>query len=39
PGGTFEYTFPASGVYDYYCTYHPWMKGAVVVLPSELPSS
>ncbi len=34
PGGTFEYTFPAQGVYDYYCTYHPWMKGTVVVLPS-----
>lgn len=34
PGDTFEYTFPAPGIYDYYCIYHPWMHGTVVVLAS-----
>lgn len=34
PGDTFEYTFASPGVYDYYCTYHPWMHGTVVVLAS-----
>lgn len=33
PGGTFTYTFTAPGVYSYYCQYHPWMTGTVVVIP------
>ena len=32
PGGTYSYTFTAPGVYAYYCQYHPWMTGTVVVL-------
>lgn len=31
PGGTFDFTFTAPGVYEYYCKYHPWMTGIVVV--------
>jgi plastocyanin len=32
PGGTYEYTFTAPGVYNYYCTFHPgWMHGTVTV--------
>jgi plastocyanin len=32
PGQTFEYTFTVPGNYTYYCEYHPWMVGKVVVL-------
>ncbi|MEM0120588.1 MAG: cupredoxin domain-containing protein [Thermoprotei archaeon] len=32
PGQTFEYTFTVPGNYTYYCQYHPWMVGKVVVL-------
>jgi plastocyanin len=28
---TFSHTFYEPGIYDYYCVYHPWMKGMVVV--------
>ena len=28
---SFSYTFDDSGVFDYYCTLHPWMKAQVVV--------
>jgi|GEM_PF-658097 plastocyanin len=31
-GQTFTYTFTKPGVYQYYCEYHPWMKGTVYVL-------
>ena len=31
PGGTFRYTFTSPGVYNYYCLYHPWMAGTVIV--------
>jgi plastocyanin len=31
PGGTFSFTFTAPGEYEYYCEYHPWMAGTVVV--------
>jgi len=35
PSGTFEYTFTAPGVYNYYCTFHPgWMHGTVTVVLS-----
>jgi plastocyanin len=27
----FSHTFHNPGIYDYYCVYHPWMKGIVVV--------
>ncbi|WP_245871643.1 multicopper oxidase domain-containing protein [Candidatus Nitrosotenuis aquarius] len=29
---TFEYTFESAGLYEYYCTLHPWMRGAVQVI-------
>jgi plastocyanin len=28
---TFSHTFDETGIYDYYCTFHPWMKGMVIV--------
>ncbi len=31
PGQSWTYTFTATGTYNYYCTYHPWMKGTVIV--------
>lgn len=31
PGDTFSFTFTTPGVYQYICTYHPWMKGTVIV--------
>jgi plastocyanin len=30
-GGTFSHTFDKSGVYEYYCLFHPWMTGFVSV--------
>ncbi len=30
-GATFSYTFTKEGTYDYTCTYHPNMKGQVIV--------
>jgi len=33
PGGTFSFTFTTPGVYNYYCQYHPWMTGEVIVEP------
>jgi plastocyanin len=30
-GASFTYTFSSVGVYQYHCTYHPWMTGVVVV--------
>ncbi|MDA4124681.1 MAG: DUF1404 family protein [Thaumarchaeota archaeon] len=33
PGQTFEFSFTQPGVYHYFCIYHPWMTGTVVVLP------
>ena len=35
PGGTFEHTFTAPGVYDYYCEFHPWMVGSVTVVAAK----
>jgi plastocyanin len=32
PSDTWSYTFTKPGSYTYVCTYHPWMKGTVVVL-------
>ena len=31
PEDIFSYKFTEEGIYDYYCTLHPWMKGAVLV--------
>jgi plastocyanin len=31
PGGTFSYTFTQPGTYDYYCQYHLWMHGTIIV--------
>ena len=33
PGQTFSHTFTQTGVYNYYCTLHSWMKGNVTVTP------
>jgi len=30
-GAEWQHTFDDSGEYNYYCTLHPWMKGAVLV--------
>jgi copper-containing nitrite reductase len=30
-GDTFSFTFTSPGVYTYGCSYHPWMKGTVIV--------
>jgi len=31
PGSTFTYTFTQPGTYDYYCQYHLWMHGSIIV--------
>ena len=31
PGDTFSWTFSNPGNYSYHCSYHPWMKGVIVV--------
>lgn len=31
---TYSFTFTVPGTYTYYCTYHSWMTGTVVVLAS-----
>lgn len=30
-GGTFSFTFPAAGTFDYFCSVHPSMTGTVTV--------
>lgn len=30
PEESFTFTFKNPGVYDYFCTLHPWMKGQVI---------
>lgn len=30
-GGTFSFTFPAAGTFEYICSIHPFMHGTVVV--------
>ena len=30
-GQSWTYTFTAPGTYPYFCSYHPWMKGTVIV--------
>ncbi|MBI3759215.1 MAG: cupredoxin domain-containing protein [Deltaproteobacteria bacterium] len=31
PKGTFSWTFKKAGTFAYFCNYHPWMKGTVIV--------
>ncbi len=31
PYQSFSFTFEKTGLYDYYCTLHPWMDGQVMV--------
>jgi plastocyanin len=31
PYQSFSFTFDEIGIYDYYCTLHPWMDGQVIV--------
>ena len=31
PFQSFSYTFDDTGIYDYYCTLHPWMEGKITV--------
>jgi plastocyanin len=33
PGGTYSFTFPAAGTFEYICSIHPFMHGSVVVTP------
>ena len=37
-GKSWSYTFDAPGTYRYFCVPRPWMKGVVVVLPSDEPT-
>jgi len=30
-GDVFTHTFTTPGTYQYSCSYHPWMKGTVIV--------
>ena len=30
-GETFEYTFDEAGLYNYYCSFHPWRVGIITV--------
>jgi amicyanin len=32
-GGTYSFTFPTAGTFDYICSIHPFMRGTVVVTP------
>ena len=34
-GQSWTHTFNSPGTYSYYCSYHPWMKGTVIVLPGS----
>jgi len=31
PGESWSYTFEETGSFSYFCTFHPWMEGAVIV--------
>jgi plastocyanin len=32
PGQSYTYTFTRPGTFSYYCSYHNWMKGKVIVV-------
>jgi len=36
-GGEFSYIFKNPGTYGYYCAIHPYMKGNIIVTPSNKP--
>lgn len=33
PKASFSWTFESAGTFAYFCTYHPWMKGTIIVQP------
>ncbi|MBU6296702.1 MAG: cupredoxin domain-containing protein [Alphaproteobacteria bacterium] len=33
PKTSFSFTFKKAGTFPYFCSYHPWMKGTVIVTP------
>jgi plastocyanin len=33
PNATWSFTPTAAGIYHYHCSYHPWMKGTIIVRP------
>ena len=33
PYDSYTLSFKAPGTYEYYCTLHPWMEGAVIITP------
>jgi len=35
PGQAWSHTFTTPGTYTYYCSYHSWMKGTVIVLAAS----
>jgi len=35
-GQTFHWTTDTVGEYPYYCTFHPWMQGMIIVEPQEI---
>lgn len=37
-GATYTFTFTTPGTYDYYCVYHSWMTGVVVVRAGTTPT-
>ena len=32
-GETFSYTFDTAGTFNYFCRYHPWMVGKIIIVP------
>ena len=34
-GQTFSYVFANPGSYRYYCAFHPWMQGTIIIEPSK----
>jgi plastocyanin len=30
-GQSYSFTFDTAGTYDYFCSYHPFMKGTIIV--------
>ena len=33
PYDSYTLSFKAPGTYEYYCTLHPWMEGAIIITP------
>ena len=34
PGESWSYTFDEQGLFQYFCTFHPWMEAVVIVKPA-----